>query len=86
MNKNNQQSYSQESDPIGFNPNKDVDSFKARGGDRVPDKLDPDMREVFPFRIFIKDEYLKEGIASKSETDEIIRTCCIDTITMDNQI
>jgi hypothetical protein len=44
------------------------------------------MREVFPFRIFIKDDYLKEGLASRNETDEIIRISGIDQITMDNQI
>jgi hypothetical protein len=42
-------------------------------GDRVPEKIDPEQRKIFPFRIFIKDEYLKEGLASRSETDEIIR-------------
>jgi hypothetical protein len=55
-------------------------------GDRVPEILDPEMREVFPFRIFIKDDYLKEGLASRNETDDIIRQSGIDSITMDNQI
>ena len=44
------------------------------------------MREIFPFRIFIKDEYLKEGLASKSEREEIIKITGIDSITLDNQI
>jgi hypothetical protein len=50
----------------------------------VPETLDPEMREVFPFRIFIKDDYLKEGLASRNETDEIIRQAGINCITMDN--
>jgi hypothetical protein len=53
-------------------------------GDRVPETLDPEMREIFPFRIFIKDDYLKEGLASRNETDEIIRQAGINSITMDN--
>ena len=70
---------------------KDVESTYNREsdlkrGDRVPETLDPEMREVFPFRIFIKDDYLKEGLASRNETDEIIRQAGINTITMDNQI
>ena len=44
------------------------------------------MRENFPFRVFIKDEYLKEGIASRNETDEIIKLSGVDRITMDNSI
>ena len=56
------------------------------GGDRIPEKLDPDQREIFPFRIFIKDEYLKEGLASKNEIDSILRTTGVDSIQMDNQI
>ena len=44
------------------------------------------MREIFPFKIFIKDEYLREGIASKSEREDIIRETCIDDIVMDNTI
>ena len=59
---------------------------KFRSGDRVPDKLDPELREVFPFRVFIKDEYLKEGLASKNEIEEIIRSTQIDDISMDNTI
>lgn len=39
----------------------------------MPEKLDPEQRENFPFRVFIKDEYLKEGLASKNEIEEIIR-------------
>ena len=50
------------------------------------DKFDSNMREVFPFRIFIKDDYLREGIASKSEREEIIRETGIDDIVMDNSI
>jgi hypothetical protein len=70
---------------------KDHDSAYGRDvdlkrGDRVPETLDPEMREVFPFRIFIKDDYLKEGLASRNETDEIIRQAGIKCITMDNQI
>lgn len=63
-------------DGFGGNKSQDGDSKnetyaeqKNRSGDRVPDKLDPELREVFPFRVFIKDEYLKEGLASKSEID-----------------
>lgn len=59
---------------------------KARSGDRVPDKLDPKQREIFPFRIFIKEKYLNEGIDSKSEREDIIRNTSIDDITMDNSI
>jgi len=59
---------------------------KVRLGDRIPDKLDPEKRENFPFRIFIKDEYLKEGLASRGETDEIIRNTGIESITLDNAI
>lgn len=67
----------------GYKSPKDVDNdsqnggyadSKIRSGDRVPDKLDPELREVFPFRVFIKDEYLKEGLASKNEIEEIIRS------------
>lgn len=58
---------------MGYN-HKDGDLLnKIRAGDRVPEILDPEMREVFPFRIFIKDDYLKEGLASRNETDDIIR-------------
>jgi hypothetical protein len=65
---------------------KDIESAYRddKRGDRVPDTLDPDMREVFPFRIFVKDDYLKEGLASRNETDEIIRQSGINCITMDN--
>ena len=42
------------------------------------------MREVFPFRVFIKDEYLKEGIASRILIDEIINDTGIKSIFMDN--
>lgn len=59
---------------------------KMRGGDRVPEKLDPEKRETFHFRVFIKDEYLKEGLASKSEIEEIIRLTQIDDIRMDSSI
>ena len=62
------------------------DDRAYRAGDRVPEKLDPDQRENFPFRVFIKDEYLKEGLASKSEIEEIIRQTGIDDIQMDNTI
>lgn len=44
------------------------------------------MREVFPFRIFIKDIYLREGIASKSEREDIIRETQVDDIIMDTSI
>lgn len=71
-----------DSDSVGFN-NRDED-LRTKGGDRVPEILDPSMREVFPFRIFVKDDYLKEGLASRNETDEIIRQAGIDVITMDN--
>jgi len=64
-----------------------VEAYERRhNGDRVPDKLDPERREVFPFRIFIKDEYLREGIAAKSEREDIIRQTAIDDIVMDNSI
>lgn len=67
---------------------KDVESagynMDLKRGDRVPETLDPEMREVFPFRIFVKDDYLKEGLASRNETDEIIRQAGINSITMDN--
>lgn len=72
------------SDSGGFNHRDEDPLSKARGGDRVPEILDPSMREVFPFRIFIKDDYLKEGLASRNETDDIIRQAGIDSITMDN--
>lgn len=48
--------------------------------------FDPDQREIFPFRIFIKDTYLREGIASKSEREEVIKETQIDDIVMDNSI
>jgi hypothetical protein len=44
------------------------------------------MRQVFPFRIFIKDEYLREGIASKSEREDIIRETGVEDIIIDNSI
>jgi hypothetical protein len=44
------------------------------------------MREIFPFKIFIKDEYLKEGIASRSDTEEIKKLSLIDSISMDDTI
>lgn len=48
--------------------------------------FDQDQREIFPFRIFIKDEYLREGIASKSEREVIIKETSIDNILMDHTI
>lgn len=62
-----------ESESAGYNNREGDPLSKSRGGDRVPEILDPDMREIFPFRIFIKDDYLKEGLASRNETDDIIR-------------
>jgi hypothetical protein len=50
------------------------------------EKVDPSMREIVAFRIFIKDDYLREGIASKSEREEIIRETGIDDIVMDSSI
>jgi transcription antitermination factor NusA-like protein len=44
------------------------------------------MREAFPFRIFIKDKYINEGIASKSEREDIIRASSVDDIIMDSTI
>jgi hypothetical protein len=44
------------------------------------------MREIFPFKIFIKDKYLKEGIASRSEIEEIKKQSGIDFISMDSSI
>jgi hypothetical protein len=75
-----------DSDSLGYNNKEGGDTNKLKTGDRVPEILDPEMREVFPFRIFIKDDYLKEGLASRNETDDIIRQSGIDSITMDNQI
>jgi len=43
-------------------------------------------REVFPFQIFIKEEYLREGIASKSEREDILRETGIENIQMDGSI
>mmetsp|Transcript_7531 Transcript_7531/g.11733 ORF Transcript_7531/g.11733 Transcript_7531/m.11733 type:complete len:179 (-) Transcript_7531:502-1038(-) len=60
---------------------------KIKGtGDRIPEKLDPEMRQNFPFRIFIKDEYLREGLASRNEMDEVIRESRIKNISMDTKI
>ena len=53
---------------------------------RFPDKIDPEMRENFPFRVFIKDTYLNEGIASKNSIDQIIQETSIDNITLDDTI
>jgi hypothetical protein len=44
------------------------------------------MKEEFAFRIFIKEEYIREGIASKSEREDIIRETNVDDIVMDNTI
>lgn len=45
-----------------------------------------EQREVFPFRVFIKDEYLKEGISSRILIDEIIKNTGIKSIIMDKNI
>jgi len=47
-------------------------------GDRIPEKLDPEKRETFPFRIFIKTEYQNEGLTSRNEIEEIVRQTHID--------
>lgn len=51
---------------------------------RIPDSLDPSQRKNFPFRIFIKDQYLTEGIASRIELDDIIAKTGVDSISLDN--
>ena len=56
-----------------------------KNGDKNPETYDPDQREIFPFRIFIKDIYLTEGIASRNEIDDIIKKTGIKSISLDNQ-
>lgn len=55
-----------------------------KNGDKNPETYDPEQREIFPFRIFIKDMYLTEGIASRNETDDIIKKTGIKSISLDN--
>lgn len=38
-------------------------------------------REIFPFRVFIKDDYLKEGLTN--EFEEIMRKTGVKSIKMD---
>lgn len=61
---------------------------KMSGDGKISTRRRSDQREVFPFRIFIKDEYLEEGISSRILIDEIIKTTGVDAITMDknNQV
>jgi len=44
------------------------------------------MRQNFPFRIFIKDDYLKEGLVSRTGMDEIIKISGIRNISLDQKI
>jgi hypothetical protein len=80
--------------PLHDFDNPDFDSKYARnfdklsGDGKISTRRRSDQREVFPFRIFIRDEYLKEGISSRILIDEIIKTTGVDGITMDknNQV
>jgi hypothetical protein len=67
-------------------PDQDSDQRFRRLGERDQIKTDPSLRENFPFRIFVKDEYLQEGLASRSERDEIIKLTGIESIHMDSKI
>ena len=51
---------------------------------RIPENLDPEMRQVFPFRLFLNDKYLTEGIAARSELDELTSVSGCDSINLDN--
>ena len=72
-NSNNRNSMRNEYDgEHGYNSklNRSFDKLSEAGKEELRERRG--QREVFPFRIFIKDEYLKEGISSRILIDEII--------------
>jgi hypothetical protein len=43
-------------------------------------KPDPALRENFSFRVFIKDEFIHEGLASNKEQKKLIEKSGVDEI------